>query len=105
LASVTRNVARRIAGDGGATADAAALLEQQHGVSAGLYPAAQRAHLDLLPAWVDPRSGLFLDVGANEGEWTAAALEVFPGLDVITFEPGVEPRRILEQRFAARPPA
>jgi FkbM family methyltransferase len=61
---------------------------------------AQEANLDMLPSWVDPRAGVLLDIGANEGEWTANVLQVFPGLDVIAAEPGVEPLAILEARFA-----
>lgn len=49
---------------------------------------------------VDPRSGLLVDLGANEGEWTASVLRVFPELDVVAAEPGREPLSVLESRFA-----
>jgi FkbM family methyltransferase len=54
----------------------------------------------MLPAWIDPRTGLVLDIGANEGDWTAAVLRVFPQTEVIAAEPGAEPRAVLAQRFA-----
>jgi len=54
----------------------------------------------MLPPWVDPMAGVALDIGANEGDWTAAALAAFPGLQVLAIEPAPAPREILQRRFA-----
>jgi FkbM family methyltransferase len=54
----------------------------------------------MLPPWIDPRSGLVVDVGANEGAWSAHVLRVFPGLEMLAIEPGPEPLSVLEPRFA-----
>jgi FkbM family methyltransferase len=75
---------------------------RRHGVSPLAYPDALDANLDMLPSWVDPRSGVIVDIGANEGNWTSQVLRVFPEADVIAAEPGSEPRAILEARFAGR---
>jgi FkbM family methyltransferase len=63
-------------------------------------PEIESADLDMLPSWVEPRAGAVLDIGANEGDWTAAALQAFPGVEVIAAEPGPEPLSVLEPRFA-----
>lgn len=86
-------------------ADARAYIRAVHfarryGVSPLAYPDARSANLDMLPPWIDPRSGMFVDIGANEGNWTSEALRVFPGTEVIAAEPGQEPRAVLEARFA-----
>lgn len=57
----------------------------------------------MLPRWVDPREGLILDIGANEGDWTADVLRVFPDVEIIAAEPGSEPRAILEERLGNAP--
>lgn len=74
---------------------------RRFGVSPLVYPDACDANLEMLPSWVDPRAGLIVDLGANEGEWTASLLRVFPGIGVLAAEPGVEPLGVLEPRFAA----
>ena len=63
-------------------------------------PEIESADLGMLPSWVDPRAGVVLDIGANEGSGMAAALQAFPGLEVIAAEPGPEPLSVLETRFA-----
>jgi FkbM family methyltransferase len=73
---------------------------RRHGVSPLAYPAGRAANIDMLPAWIDPPAGLVLDIGANEGDWTAAVLRVFPEAEVIAAEPGSEPRAVLARRFA-----
>lgn len=65
-------------------------------------PELESADLDMLPPWVDPRAGLVLDIGANEGDWTAVALQAFAGVEVLAAEPGSEPLTILRDRFADR---
>jgi len=67
------------------------------------FAVARGAHLDMLPAHVDPHAGLVLDLGANEGDWTEAMLAVFPGVEVLAVEPGDDPRAKLEARFADVP--
>jgi FkbM family methyltransferase len=76
---------------------------RRFGVSPLVYPAARSANVDALPPWVDPRSGVLVDVGANEGNWTGDVLRIFPGAEVIAAEPGPEPRAVLEERFANHP--
>lgn len=75
---------------------------RRYGVSPLAYTDARNANLDMLPPWVDPRSGVFVDIGANEGSWTAEVLRIFPAVEVIAAEPACEPRAVLEARFADR---
>ncbi|MGI8756286.1 MAG: FkbM family methyltransferase [Acidimicrobiales bacterium] len=77
-------------------------FHRSHGVSALRYPLARRAHLDLVPPWVDLRRGVLIDIGANEGNWTSAALGVVPDAMVIAIEPSPAPRKVLAARFADR---
>jgi FkbM family methyltransferase len=81
----------------------AARFAKRYGVGLLAYPSALDANLDMLPPWVDPRSGVVVDLGANEGNWTNSVLRVFPQTEVIAAEPGAEPRAALEARFADRP--
>jgi FkbM family methyltransferase len=83
--------------------EAAGRFSRRFGVSRLVFPDARAANLDMLPSWVDPRAGLVVDLGANEGEWTASALRVFPDLEILAVEPGQEPLGVLEPRFADRP--
>jgi FkbM family methyltransferase len=78
---------------------AARRFAKRYGGSVLDFPAAQRASLDLLPPWCDPRDGLVLDIGANEGTWTTEILEIFPHVQVVAAEPGPEPLAILRSRF------
>jgi FkbM family methyltransferase len=73
---------------------------RRHGVSPLAYPAGREANIDMLPVWVDPRTGVVLDIGANQGDWTAGVLRVFPESEVIAAEPDSEPRTVLARRFA-----
>lgn len=82
---------------------AARRFARRFGVSPRFYPDARDANLDMLPSWIDPRAGLVVDLGANEGDWTASVLRVFPGLEVLAAEPGAEPLGVLRPRFAATP--
>lgn len=81
----------------------AARFAHRYGVSPLAYPDARNANLDMLPPWVDPRGGLVVDVGANEGSWTGELLRIFPGVEVIAAEPGAEPRATLTARFGDCP--
>jgi FkbM family methyltransferase len=82
---------------------AARRFARRFDVSGLVYPDARAANLDMLPSWVDPRAGLVVDLGANEGEWTDSVLRVFPGLEILAVEPGQEPLGVLGPRFADRP--
>jgi FkbM family methyltransferase len=76
---------------------------RRHSVSPLTFPDARDANLDMLPPWVDPRAGLIVDLGDNEGEWTASVLRVFPKVGILAVEPGSEPLGVLEPRFAGIP--
>ena len=78
-------------------------FSRNYGASLWSYPDARRSNLHMLPRWVDPRDGLLLDLGANEGSWTAEAISVFPGARVLAVEPGPEPGRLLAERFRDAP--
>ncbi len=58
--------------------------------------------LPLLPAGLK-RPGLFIDIGANHGEWSDAALTLFPGVPLHAFEPDPETVKALRERIGARP--
>jgi FkbM family methyltransferase len=118
LSDTARNVFHRLVGAAGQRAsevrrfasmadlsefEAAREYSRRFGVSNLVYPDVRAANLDMLPPWVDPRVGLVVDLGANEGEWTASALRVFPGLEILAVEPGWEPLGVLQPRFADRP--
>lgn len=61
-----------------------------------------RVHpFDAIPASVTPR--WILDVGANVGDVTTAALNSFPGCSVICFEPVSQTYEILRDRLAGYP--
>jgi FkbM family methyltransferase len=57
-------------------------------------------HLQLLPSLDLITRGLVFDVGAHEGHWTHALLEIAPTARVICVEPQADLMAILEQRFA-----
>ncbi len=78
-------------------------FSRRYGASLWSYPDARRSNLHMLPGWVNPRDGLLLDLGANEGSWTAEAISVFPGVRVLAVEPGPEPGRLLVERFRDAP--
>jgi FkbM family methyltransferase len=61
------------------------------------------ARVHLLPADVDLRRGLVVDVGANEGAFSAGVLAVAPNAEIIAAEPSPAPRIRMEQRLGALP--
>ena len=61
----------------------------------------RHARLDLVPVPLD--EGLIVDVGANDGGWSQAVLDAIPTAKVLALEPGEEPKRILQERFAGNP--
>jgi FkbM family methyltransferase len=67
------------------------------------YRRAWLARLHLLPPDVDLHHGLILDVGANEGDFSAAVLALVPDATIFAVEPSPEPRARLEARVAGRP--
>lgn len=70
------------------------------GVPARRYETAVSAHLHLLPDWLELRGGLFVDLGAFVGGWTAAVLGAVPGASVLAVEPLPESFAGLTRRFA-----
>lgn len=61
------------------------------------------SRLHLLPPDLDLATGAVVDVGANEGNFTAAALDLAPRASVIAAEPSPGPRERLASRFAGDP--
>jgi FkbM family methyltransferase len=49
-----------------------------------------------------PRNPTLIDVGANRGDWTLAALDVVPGAAVYALEPAAEPFAELAARVGSR---
>lgn len=67
------------------------------------YRNAWRSRLHLLPRGLDLRSGVVVDIGANEGSFTNALVTLVPSARVIAVEPAPEPLARLRERFAANP--
>src|SRR4051812_4763032 len=61
------------------------------------------SRLHLLPPDLDLTSGLVLDVGANEGNFSAAVLSLAPAATVIAVEPAPGPRERLNARLGSHP--
>jgi FkbM family methyltransferase len=61
------------------------------------------SRIGLVPKSVDLRGGPLIDVGANQGDWTAAALKVLPSARVIALEPAADSLQRLTQRFGMDP--
>jgi FkbM family methyltransferase len=61
------------------------------------------ARLDLLPEEIDLRTGLIVDIGANEGDFTMAVLSLAPEARIIAVEPAEAPRQRLSDKVAAAP--
>jgi FkbM family methyltransferase len=63
----------------------------------------RNGELDVIRA-LAPRSSVFVDVGANVGDWTELFLDVAPaGARGLMIEPSEEAAARLEERFAAHP--
>jgi FkbM family methyltransferase len=60
------------------------------------------ARVHLLPADLDLRRATVVDIGANEGAFTAGVLAVAPEASIVAVEPGPGPRERLRARFAGR---
>jgi FkbM family methyltransferase len=58
--------------------------------------------IHLLPAEIDLRQALVVDIGANEGAFSKAVLAVAPHAEIIAAEPSPGPRARLEARLGAR---
>jgi FkbM family methyltransferase len=75
---------------------------QARGLQAGSLVDARRAYLSrvhLIPPSVDLRSGLIVDIGANEGNFSAAVAALAPGARIIACEPNPAPRERLRARL------
>lgn len=76
------------------------LKDARHaGVSLPRWRAAKLASLDLFPTIGLSDGGLYLDLGANVGDWTAAVLRADPRAQSLAAEPGAEPLSELRRRF------
>jgi FkbM family methyltransferase len=78
---------------------------QARGLRPGSLIQARRAFLSrlhLLPPDLDLSNGLVIDIGANEGDFSAAVLSVAPDARVIAAEPNPEPRERLRRRLGDR---
>ena len=60
------------------------------------------ARVHLLPADLDLRRATVVDIGANEGAFSAGLLAVAPAAQIVAVEPGPGPRERLAARFAGR---
>jgi FkbM family methyltransferase len=67
------------------------------------YRNAWRSRLHLLPTDLDLTDGVVIDLGANEGNFTAAVLAFAPTARVLAVEPAPAARARLEARFAGEP--
>jgi FkbM family methyltransferase len=65
--------------------------------------AASLAGLQLLPADLDLREAFVVDLGANEGDFSAAVLGLAPEARILAVEPGAGPRDRLERRLGSQP--
>jgi FkbM family methyltransferase len=74
-----------------------------HAESLLAYRRAWLARLHLLPPELDLRYGVILDVGANEGDFSAAILALVPDATLVAVEPSPEPLARLEARVGGRP--
>lgn len=61
------------------------------------------ARVHLLPADLDLRSAVVVDIGANEGAFTAGVLAVAPEAEIIAAEPGPAPRARMQARLGTLP--
>jgi FkbM family methyltransferase len=76
------------------------------GLTGASLRAAYEVHAEnvhLIPPEIDLDRALAVDLGANEGRWSAALLAVAPNARVIAVEPAPGPRALLERRFAGHP--
>ena len=80
-------------------AQTALALRRHHGVRLRSFDSARRAHLDLIPPWVDLRAGDIIDVGANVGDWTAYVRAAVPGAAILAIEPDPETFQRLRDRI------
>ena len=67
------------------------------------YRQAWLSRLHLLPVDLDLTTGVVVDVGANEGNFSNAVLALAPHAHVIAVEPSPGPRARLEARLGANP--
>ncbi len=65
--------------------------------------AAWLSGVHLLPADIDLQDALVIDLGANEGDFSAAILGIAPRARIVAVEPGPGPRKRLRRRLGANP--
>jgi FkbM family methyltransferase len=73
---------------------------RHHGLSRRNFGLARAWHLDLVPDLAILDGGLIVDVGAHEGSWTDAVLQISPTFKVIAVEPQDDLREVIGGRFA-----
>ncbi|MEA2332379.1 MAG: hypothetical protein QOH58_2517 [Thermoleophilaceae bacterium] len=61
------------------------------------------ARIHLLPADIDLRNAAVVDIGANEGLFSAGFLGIAPNARIVAVEPGPAPRERLRARIGGRP--
>lgn len=91
------------AGCGLGSRGAVARKLRSQGVHIRNYHTAVSAHLHLLPAWLNLRDGLFVDLGAFVGNWTASVIRAVPGATAVVAEPFPESFETLRRRFSDDP--
>ena len=64
---------------------------------------ARSCGLNLVPDYVDVRSGIVVDIGANIGSWTHSLLSVVPTASVLAVEPAGQPLETLRTRYGNDP--
>jgi FkbM family methyltransferase len=64
--------------------------------------ALERSRLSILPPTLHPLS-FVIDVGGNEGQWSASVLELLPIPEIWIFEPNSEAMKICQERIGSRP--
>ena len=72
-------------------------LQRERGVRVKDYPSARAARIHLVPKWIDLRAGVFVDLGANVGEWTIDVARSMPHTSIVAVEPSPT---VYEQLFA-----
>ena len=76
---------------------------RQRGLNRRAFNLARAWNLDLVPDLAILNGGLIIDVGAHEGLWTDAVLEIAPTAKVIAAEPQDDLRAQISRRFEGDP--
>jgi FkbM family methyltransferase len=73
------------------------------GVQTWQLPLVHAWHFHMLPSLQLLHDGLVIDVGAHEGHWTEAVLEIAPRAQILAFEPQEVPRQAFVNRLGSDP--